>query len=321
MGSLLGVPFPGGGPDPQPPATHAVAGRSCPQASITRVQGADGGADEDRSTLLRAEFFHVPNGQGESGALVVRRLYERQSTLVWEQDTLLRDGELFLSQHEERTGETTRVVWRELNLGLGVPQTLVADGIGGERGIRILRHGLRSQTHSELAGGHGTADKAELVPSDGRTKTPMALLEEMRGPQSLLATPVKSPVELQLFVPETQTLEQASVHRVVLGPAAGLANLFVGQEPVQYVLWFCAGNGSVKEHLLLGEHLLGFRWRAHSPWAEPMGEASWQNLAGTWRSLARPRISSARTRALEAAAPFLDKRERTRPVWYDLSDL
>ncbi len=318
-----------------------------PMAWMTEVPQAAADSDSEAgaqsSRLLRSEHFQFPKEKegGNPGALVALRLYRRSLDLVWEQDVLFEDGTLFLSQHEERGERGTRLVWRELDLGFGVPQTLVADGVGGSGKITLLRHGLRSQTHRTTgravaanapnasgvdapeSGTFGLAEGTtpEYLENHSGVRTPMAFLEEIRADWSV-AYPRDSQVcQPVLFMPESQSLERVSVRSMRLGAWGDVRNLFVGLPAPTYVYQVSAESHRVREYLLLGDGLLAFRWRARSTWAQPMAAPVWERMAQTWRALSRPKVSPAHIRAIEAAAPFLDKRSHARPVWYRQDDL
>ncbi|HRV82531.1 MAG TPA: hypothetical protein P5218_13930 [Planctomycetota bacterium] len=266
---------------------------------LPQQAGAPPQAADPPPAMLRSEYFAMPSSpHGEVVCLVAMRRYMREGSCVLEEDTLFRDASLITSLHEELRPDGGRLVWRELDYGQGFSHTLVVDGLGDPGPITVMRHGLRSATHRSL-----------VLPSDHPRSSagPLALLETLRQPGS--------PMPEAWLVPETAQLEGYAVKRLTLPLGGGWSERWVGLPALEWIQVRSTQSGSLREYQVMGDHLIGFRWRHRGPWAQPIDEAAWQAQSSAWRTLARPRVARPRARALEAAAPFLDKREHTKPIW------
>lgn len=250
--------------------------------------------------IRRLEYFAIQgSAQGDPEALVALRSYTRFGSEVLEEDTLFRDSTLVTAHHEEIHPCGARLVWRELAFGQGQAHTLIADGLGGPGPVKILRHGLRAATHHTIE----TASP-ELRSCVGM----LTLLEALRASTSALPS--------RVFVTETGRIEPFVVQRVNLDLVLGWNERWVGVSQGDWLRIQTTESGTLRDIRLIDKELVAFRWRPRAPWALPIEESSFQATATAWRALARPKIAEPRVRAFEAAAPFLDKSEHTRPVWF-----
>ncbi|MEZ6005235.1 MAG: hypothetical protein R3F33_13715 [Planctomycetota bacterium] len=257
------------------------------------------------SVLLRKEFFALrTRPEGSPDAIVALRHYLRGGVEVLEEDTLFADGSLATSLHEEQESAGTRLIWREWNLGLGASHSVVVDGVGGGGALSIARYGLRSKTHRRLEDDPaGRSDCGALL----------GAIERTRGETDQNTAPAA-----QVCLVPTAQAETLVTLSAEPGRWGDIQNLIPGSGTPRYVRLIGSTSRTSRECLWLGNDLMAMRWRTHSAWAGSLAESDWQKQEQTWLALARPRVPDAHTRAMQASAPFLDKRVHTRPVWYQI---
>ncbi|MFT4649407.1 MAG: hypothetical protein ACI87O_001821 [Planctomycetota bacterium] len=268
-----------------------------------------------RSIMLQSEFFEFVDGvDGEEflpTAIVALRHYARGEMDILEWDTVFEGGQLLLSDHqvlyEERKpkGEHLKSIWRERALGQGAAHTVIAESVesGEDAGDwHVLRYGLQSQAH-------GSASHLDAAQSP--VKTRLGLLQQARAghvPNGSLA----------LWNGELGTWETGQVRTIDLNMGASLEWLQPGLNTPRAVIWRSIESSSCLAFELNGPHCMGFKTRQGGPWARPMHPDVWQRLDYKWRREAPVQDPGAKARAIQATAPFFDKKEHTVPTWHTM---
>ena len=246
------------------------------------------------------EFFGFFEPQAKDPARIVRLGHSvRGGCTHWQWDTAFAGGRLFTSQAERSGNGEARLVWRELAKGQGRPHTLVIDRKSNSLAFHRTRYGLGSETHS-----------LQPAPADspGGGLFPMQWLGVCRTGDPESAPP-------RIFNPQTARWETARSMTLSRVPVS-LATLHPQQEPLRYVRLIWLESQTTSEWLLSGTDLVSFRLHARGPWAARLQPEAWYRWHDDWHGLADFVDRGPKARAMEAAAPFLDKRARVRPLWW-----
>ncbi|MCP5020579.1 MAG: hypothetical protein GY930_02285 [bacterium] len=251
------------------------------------------------STASGAEYFEFTEGEDSLPyAIMALRRYGRGELDILEWDTVFEGGQLVLSEHQVAfdhggsNGPHLKMIWRERALGQGSAHTVIAE-TGGVGSWWVLRHGLKSR----LA--HATVTLQNAAGSPVVTR--LGLLQKARMGDC-------EPGPLVLWNGELGTWEQGYVHVLDLARSASLQWMHPGLQTPRAVIWRAKNSSASLAFELNGAHCLGIQTRDRGPWARPMHETLWRRLDQKWRREAPVRDRGARARAMEAAAPLLDKK-------------
>lgn len=265
-----------------------------------------------RSVMLQSEYFEFSEGEDFlPTSIVALRHYVRGELDILEWDTLFEGGQLVLSEHQVRFeslgghGEHLKTIWRERPLGQGAAHTVIAEAVesGEDRGSwHVLRYGLRSRAH-------GTAK--ELPAVQGPAETRLGLLQAARsgdiedGP-------------LALWNGELGRWEPGVVRTIDLNMGTSLDWLQPGLDSPRAVVWRGTQTSNQLIFELNGDHCTGLQIRHRGTWARPMHPDVWRRLNTKWRREAPVQDPGARARAIQATAPFFDKRVHSVPTWHTM---
>ena len=266
----------------------------------------------ERSVMLRTEFFGFTSSQDTlPHAIVALRHYARGDKDILEWDTVFDGGQLILSEtqvrfeNREPKGQHLKTIWRERDLGQGAAHTVIAETIqyGQEAGAwHVLRYGLRSEAH-------GTA--TPQGPLLGPVRTRLGLLQEARQGAALCGP-------LALWNGELGLWEAGHVRTIDLSAGASLQHLLAGFDTPRVVVWSATESADSLVLELSGAQCIGLQIRRRGPWARPMHPDVWERLDFKWRRDAPVNDPGARARAIQATAPFFDKREHKVPTWHQM---
>jgi hypothetical protein len=262
-----------------------------------------------RSTLLWSEYFEFRAGeQALPDSIVALRHYMRGDLDILEWDTVFEGGQLLLSEHqvtfgsESNGGAHCKAIWRERPLGQGAAHTVIAESTAGDGDWHVLRYGLRSEAH-------GTATRLTTLGVPVLTR--LGLFELGRA-----GDPVAG--ELALWSGELGNWLPGQVRTIDLNASASLEHLIPGLSTPRLVVWTSNESSGSLAFEWNGEHCLGLQTRHRGPWARPLHPDLWRRLDSKWRREAPVQDPGARARAIQATAPFFDKREHKVPTWHHM---
>lgn len=237
---------------------------------------------------------------GESDPTRIESLgsYSHRGRAHLQWDTAFAGGHLFTSHAERWSAEGTRLVWRELAKGDGPGHTVVLEMAPHAQEVAVTRYGLRSRTHTQQP-----APECQ----DTQARMPLQWWEALRTGQT---------IESPAHVLHPQTGRWEPVRILTLDAPIALAWIHPEQSALRYVRLQWLHSQTTSEFLFSGNDLVSYRLHARGPWAQAMTPQAWHRLHDDWHGQADFSTRSPRARAMEAAAPFLDKRARQAPLWW-----
>ena len=214
----------------------------------------------------RAEYFVLRHAD-QSGAqaplgLVAWKRVQRGTGAVLERELLFGAGEQRVLHTENLALEAPRLVWRELGRR---GRTWIAERKAGLGRIDTLEFGPAEEIHGQLPG--------------AGARFPMELVEELRQ--------VRQPDRQELLrVSPTQAGQERSC-LVRLRRPPEEAPLVQDRTGLRAFELRAEDGTSLACWVFRGPALVAFRWGAGSPWATPVAESEWLELAAEWRAARR----------------------------------
>ncbi len=246
----------------------------------------------------RAYFGFFEPGEENPARITSLGHYEQGERQHVQWDNAFAGGQLFTSHAEQWGPEGRRLVWRELAKGAGPGHTVVLETSYGSNRVHLSRYGLRTQVH----GLQEAPDEAT-----GPAWMPWQWLQHVRRGQSL-------PAGSLVLHPQTGRWEAVACLELPVPVALGWNH--PGQEPLRYVRLHWLASETISEFVFSGQDVVSFRWHARGPWAQAVTAEAWHTWNHDWHGQADFSARGPRARAMEAAAPFLDKRARQTPLWW-----